>query len=82
MYENCRQSLGVFLLAQSKQKLLDENDRLAKETQATELRHMIGYVAHDLKTVRVFCFVVQAHVLYLVNSFFSSLSQRTSAAWS
>jgi len=30
----------------------DEIDRLSKEAQATELRAMIGNVAHDLKTVR------------------------------
>ncbi len=53
MYENQRQSIAVFLLTQSQQNLLEENERLADETHANEMRHMIGNVAHDLKTVSV-----------------------------
>lgn len=52
MYENQRQSISLFLLTQSQKNLLEENERLAAETHANELRHMIGNVAHDLKTVR------------------------------
>ena len=52
-----------------KQKwLLAENERLAEENRANELRHMIGNVAHDLKTVRFFfilCFVGELIVLFL-----------------
>ncbi len=51
MYENQRQNIAVFLLTQSQQNLLEENERLADETHANEMRHMIGNVAHDLKTV-------------------------------
>ncbi len=51
MYENQRQNISVFLLTQNQQNLLVENERLADETHANELRHMIGNVAHDLKTV-------------------------------
>jgi signal transduction histidine kinase len=40
----------VFLLSQNQENLLRENERLAEETHANELRHMIGNVAHDLKT--------------------------------
>jgi hypothetical protein len=29
-----------------------ENERLEAETRANELKHLIGNVAHDLKTVR------------------------------
>ena len=32
--------------------LLEENERMSAEITANELRHMIGNVAHDLKTVR------------------------------
>lgn len=38
------------------QDSLDENERLAVEAQAIELRAMIGNIAHDLKSVRV-CFL-------------------------
>ncbi len=50
LYENRRQSIALFLLAQNQENLLRENERLAEETHANELRHMIGNVAHDLKT--------------------------------
>ncbi len=57
MYENQRQNIAVFLLTQSQQDLLEENERLAEEAHANELRHMIGNVAHDLKTVCI-CFII------------------------
>ena len=52
LYENQRQTISVYLLTQNQKNLLEENERLAAETHANELRHMIGNVAHDLKTVR------------------------------
>ncbi len=55
MYEYQRQNIAVFLLTQSQKHLLEENERLADETHAVEMRHMIGNVAHDLKTVSVLC---------------------------
>ncbi len=51
LYENYRQKVALFLLTQSQKNLLEENERLAAETHANELRSMIGNVAHDLKTV-------------------------------
>lgn len=51
LFEHQRQSISIFLLAQGQQKLIDENVKMADEIQANELRHMIGNVAHDLKTV-------------------------------
>jgi hypothetical protein len=54
LYENQRQSLSLFLSAQSQEDLLVEVERLAEETRSSELRHMIGNVAHDLKTVSFF----------------------------
>eukprot|EP01034_Spumella_vulgaris_P044660 gene44660-biopygen37992 len=50
VYEAQRQSMSLFLVSQNQENLLLENERLADETHATELRHMIGNVAHDLKT--------------------------------
>jgi uncharacterized protein YceK len=54
LYEQQRQSISLFLLSQNQEHLLRENERLAEETHANELRHMIGNVAHDLKTVSWF----------------------------
>ncbi len=47
LYDTNRQNKNTFRLTQK----LAENERLADETHARELRHMIGNVAHDLKTV-------------------------------
>ncbi len=55
IYENQRQKIAVFLLTQNQKNLLEENERLAAETHANELRSMIGNVAHDLKTVSIGC---------------------------
>ena len=46
-----RQCWHSFLISNRLMKSLDENTRLAEEVKANELRHMIGNVAHDLKTV-------------------------------
>lgn len=48
-----RQTVAYYLDAQQLKFLLSENERLADESYANELRHMIGNVAHDLKTVRI-----------------------------
>ncbi len=53
MYEKQRQNISIFLLTQNQDHLLHENERLERETQANELKHLIGNVAHDLKTVKV-----------------------------
>lgn len=53
MFENQRQNLSIFHLTQAQQELLIENERVAAENHTTEMRHMIGNVAHDLKTVSV-----------------------------
>lgn len=50
-YDNQRQNLSLFFLAEKLKYSLSENERLADETHASELRHMIANVAHDLKTV-------------------------------
>lgn len=49
--ENYRQEVSSTKLVEQMKQLLAENERLAEESRATELRHMIGNVAHDLKTV-------------------------------
>jgi hypothetical protein len=50
LMENYRQDLILFHVVKSQKKLLLENKQMSDE-MATELRHMIANVAHDLKTV-------------------------------
>jgi len=45
------QKLWFFMIHHQLKEALLENERKADETYADELRHMIGNVAHDLKTV-------------------------------
>ncbi len=52
LFEYHRQCWHSFMISNQLVKTLDENSRLADEVKSTELRHMIGNVAHDLKTVR------------------------------
>lgn len=49
-----RQNRVVIDLITSLQNTLAENEEMSAEVQAQELRAMIGNVAHDLKTVRMF----------------------------
>lgn len=53
LYENYRQDLILYFVVKRQRKLLAENKQMADD-QATELRHMIANVAHDLKTVCLF----------------------------
>jgi hypothetical protein len=55
LWENHRQDLILFFVVKSQKKLLAENKQMSDE-MATELRHMIANVAHDLKTVIFFFF--------------------------
>lgn len=52
LYEYQYQILYVFELSIMQQNVLTENEKLADEAHSIEMRHMIGNVAHDLKTVR------------------------------
>jgi signal transduction histidine kinase len=55
IYESERQNKVIYLITERLSHLLEENERLADETHANELRHMVGNVAHDLRTVRAQC---------------------------
>ena len=46
-----RQNWLAYIIRRKLTKLVEDNKRLAEEVKANELRHMIGNVAHDLKTV-------------------------------
>jgi hypothetical protein len=50
-----RQKISMFFLSRELQGVQDANERLEKENRASELKHLIGNVAHDLKTVSVPC---------------------------
>lgn len=62
IFDLYRQNTTTFFLNRQLQATLTENQKLAQEQKATEMRHMIANVAHDLKTVSslpsypLFCF--------------------------
>ena len=51
LWEYHRQKLSMYLLTQELQGVESRNERLEIEVKANELKHLIGNVAHDLKTV-------------------------------
>jgi hypothetical protein len=51
LFEYQRQKISMFFLTQKLRGTQTENERLEKENRASELKHLIGNVAHDLKTV-------------------------------
>jgi hypothetical protein len=51
LFDSHRQGRSVYVLIEKFHRTQEENERLAVEAQALELRAMIGNVAHDLKTV-------------------------------
>jgi hypothetical protein len=69
MLELKRQNMTFFARSEKLQYLLTENERLANESYATELRHMIGNVAHDLKTV--FYFFILSYCNTVIKIFIS-----------
>mmetsp|Transcript_32388 Transcript_32388/g.54158 ORF Transcript_32388/g.54158 Transcript_32388/m.54158 type:complete len:838 (-) Transcript_32388:846-3359(-) len=50
LYVERKQAIDSFQFTEQQQRLIDENEKLSTELQASEFRHMIGNVAHDLKT--------------------------------
>ncbi len=63
------QRVQTFLHKRDLKQILEENERNADANHAMEMRHMIGNVAHDLKTVR--CYL--ALVFYCSLDLFCSL---------
>ncbi len=53
IFEHQRQSLSTFLLIHKLETVETVRDKLEKELQSSVLKHLIGNVAHDLKTVRL-----------------------------
>ncbi len=56
MLDSFKQYLLFYLMCRQLKKTVDTNHKLAEQNKATEMRHMIANVAHDLKTVRDFFF--------------------------
>lgn len=46
-------NVTIYLMNRKLEETLKDNERMADELHANEMRHMIGNVAHDLKTVRI-----------------------------
>jgi hypothetical protein len=51
LYDSQCHDFSLFFLYEQMKQTLAENERKADEIHANEMRHMIGNVAHDLKTV-------------------------------
>jgi hypothetical protein len=51
MADSFKQCLLFYLLSRQLKKMIDANQKLALQNKATEMRHLIANVAHDLKTV-------------------------------
>jgi hypothetical protein len=51
LYDSDRQNTDMMRVINRLRFTMAENEKLQVEVQATELRAMIGNVAHDLKTV-------------------------------
>eukprot|EP01040_Poterioochromonas_malhamensis_P010806 gene10806-biopygen2178 len=50
MLDSFKQYLLFYLMCRQLKKTVDTNHKLAEQNKATEMRHMIANVAHDLKT--------------------------------
>jgi hypothetical protein len=75
LYDAKRQNDTVLGLVRALQFAAAENEKLFEEARATELRAMIGNVAHDLKTVRCILVPLMSSILRpLLLAFHSCLS--------
>ncbi len=66
MLDSFKQYLLLFMLSRQLKRTIEANQRLADQNKTTEMRHLIANVAHDLKTVSPFS--------YLISSFSDQLS--------
>ena len=81
-YECYRQANETEILINQLKTALEENERLAVEAQALELRAMIGNIAHDLKTVskKVTIRFIICCIFYCV-CYFYSVAVNFTAEW-
>jgi hypothetical protein len=66
IFDSFRQSFNLFLVNRKLKNTLELNKKLAEQNKATEMRHMIANVAHDLKTVKDF-FVFSFFFVFLLS---------------
>ena len=59
LYENQRQGMCIYLLDEKHRSLLAENERLADEIQANELRHMVNDIEIKLLQSRAYCIILE-----------------------
>lgn len=52
VYSHQKQNVRTFVAQEQLSAVIKQNEEMTEELRANELRHMIGNVAHDLKTVR------------------------------
>lgn len=64
LYANQKLNIRSFIIQQQLSAVIKQNEEMAREIRANELRHMIGNVAHDLKTVSVDLLVVAVSSLF------------------
>ncbi len=75
--DSYKQCLLFYLLSRQLKKMIESNQRLALQNKATEMRHLIANVAHDLKTVSdllLFYLFFSSSTSYLFPFFFLSFA--------
>jgi hypothetical protein len=58
LYSNQKQNIRSFVVQQQLTAVIKQNEEMAEELRANELRHMVGNVAHDLKTVSIIILLI------------------------
>jgi signal transduction histidine kinase len=58
LYSNQKQNIRSFVVQQQLATVIKQNEEMTEELRANELRHMVGNVAHDLKTVSIIILLI------------------------
>jgi hypothetical protein len=66
-FEYQRQKISMFFLSQELRGIQTENERLENENRTNDLKHLIGNVAHDLKTV---CLLFAVFIVSVISALF------------
>lgn len=70
MFDFYWQSFIMFYMNRRLDETLKENERLAEDQKATDMRHMVANVAHDLKTVSFSLFLSLSPIQFSSNTIF------------
>ncbi len=71
--DSFKQCLLFYLLSRQLRRVIEANQKLSVQNKATEMRHLIANVAHDLKTVSedfLLCLLLRFILLLLLNSLY------------